>query len=131
MSLFNIDESLYKLAQYIYKSGHKREAHKILKLSNRGKEVVQVLEKVFSKDLGPFLSRERANNLAMAVLYYNPDKTSLDIEEYIHDGLLKTNESFYDAERRTKILSDRMAWMLSEKAVKELKKKKFLPQDMN
>ena len=101
MLKYNLDRSIISLAKKVRSAGFYDESCRIMKLSDKGKDVVKIMEQVFEKDLGSFLSQERANNLAMAVLYY--DKTSDDLEQYIHDGLMKTNESYYDAERKNKI----------------------------
>ena len=125
MPLFNND--FYKLARFVKCAGYPKSADKIMRLSNKPAQVVDILQTVFSPSLGEFLGQERANNLAMAILYY--DHTSDDIHEYLHDGLLKTNEPFYSAERKNK-LSDKKAWELAEQAIQRLQKKKFLPQDL-
>jgi len=121
------DNSLYHLARHVRQAGFKNEADRIMRLSNHSKAVVETLQKVFKPMLGDDLSVERANNLAMAVLYYNEGD---DLHQYIHDALLKTNESFYDKERTHK-LTDQKAWSLAEKAVKQLQRKSLLPKDMN
>lgn len=126
MLKFDIDTGLITLAKQIRKAGFKKQANKILKLSDKSKQTVQILEDSF-KELGPFLSREKANNLSMAVLYYDSGD---DLETYIHDSLLKTNESYYDAERKNKI-SDQKAWAMAEKAIKKLQQKRIIPQDLN
>ena len=124
----NIDEGLVRLARSVRKAGYKKQANKIVRLSSKSEQVVDILIDSFKNDLGPDLALERANNLSLAVLYYEPRED--DIETYIHDGLMKTNESFYrDVRKRT--LSDQKAWSLAEKAIKQLQHKKLLPQDLN
>lgn len=124
MSLF--DQDLYKLARFVQQSGYPKSADKIMRLSNKPAQVVDILKTVFTPGIGEFLGQERANNLAMAVLYYD---SKHDLHEYLHDGLIKTNEPFYSAERKNK-LSDKKAWDLAEQAIKKLQQKKFLPQDL-
>lgn len=133
MSQFEIhsrlDNSFCHLARYIKKTGYKKQADKIMRLSRQPKAVVEILKKTFTPALGAFLGQERANNLSMLILYYEPGN-STDLHEYIHDSLMKTNESFYDAERKNKI-SDQKAWSLANKAVQQLQQKHLLPKELN
>jgi len=123
-----IHYDLWQLAKQVRHAGFKKEANRILKLSDKSKQVVEILVDTFKNEFGPDLALERANNLAPAILYFDPNDR--DFETDIHDLLLRVNESHYDADRKRK-LTDQKAWQMASKAIKSLQHKKILPQDIN
>jgi phage FluMu protein gp41 len=118
------ENSFLFLAREIRLAGFPEHADRILKLSGRDEQVVSVLTEVFQDELGETLARERASNLAAAILYHEPEDPPL--VEDLQQGLLLVNKPHHAGDYEGP-LSDRRAKDLATKAIQKLRSKHLLP----